>query len=184
MAVQDTTIQANVNNYFFKTRADYEAHASEILNNSTIYIESDGEYGNLKMNLLWENLSPSSDFAAQSIEIANLMTYDYLIITSKMFKNGTGVFQYQNTSIMNVAIGAGCTLRSNLYDTNPRDRNVLIETGNNIYFSDAIFEDGTAVYNNYCIPLQIYGLKIVPVSDSSGGGSQVSIVDWSLEVSE
>ena len=52
MAVQDTTIQANVNNYFFKTRADYEAHASEILNNSTIYIESDGEYGNVKMNVL------------------------------------------------------------------------------------------------------------------------------------
>ena len=31
-----TTIQDNVNNYYFKNKADFEAHKAEILNNSTI----------------------------------------------------------------------------------------------------------------------------------------------------
>lgn len=42
MSVTNTTIQANVNNYYFKSWEDYEAHKSEILNNSTIYIDDGG----------------------------------------------------------------------------------------------------------------------------------------------
>ena len=38
-----TTIQDNVNNYYFKNQADFEAHKTEIPNNSTIYIEETGE---------------------------------------------------------------------------------------------------------------------------------------------
>lgn len=38
-----TTIQDNVNNYYFKNQADFEAHKAEIPNNSTIYIEETGE---------------------------------------------------------------------------------------------------------------------------------------------
>lgn len=36
-------VQDNVNNYYFKNKADFEAHKAEILNNSTIFIEETGE---------------------------------------------------------------------------------------------------------------------------------------------
>mgnify|MGYP006903508413 CR=1 FL=1 len=44
-----TTIQDNVNNYYFKNQADFEAHKAEIPNNSTIYIEETGEV-NVEIN--------------------------------------------------------------------------------------------------------------------------------------
>lgn len=37
------TVQDNVNNYYFKNKADFEAHKAEIPNNSTIFIEEIGE---------------------------------------------------------------------------------------------------------------------------------------------
>lgn len=80
MAVQDNEIQSFINNYYFKTRADYEAHINEISNNSTIYIENDGEYGNIKMNTLWENANPTSNFAAQDITTLNMEEFNYIMI--------------------------------------------------------------------------------------------------------
>lgn len=44
-----TVVQDNVNNYYFKNQADFEAHKSEIPNNSTIHIEETGEI-NVEMN--------------------------------------------------------------------------------------------------------------------------------------
>lgn len=44
-----TTIQDNVNNYYFKTLADFEANKAEIPNNATVYIEETGEV-NVEIN--------------------------------------------------------------------------------------------------------------------------------------
>lgn len=173
MAVQDTTIQANVNNYFFKTRADYEAHASEILNNSTIYIESDGEYGNVKMNLLWENPSPSSSFAAQIIDVLDMSPYDYLLIDFKATTGSDILF----TQLTKKGID-GRLFYGNGSAQYPEVRNFTFPSNTTISFQNA--KENNATNNSDVIPVRIYGLKIVPVSDSSGGGSQVSIVDWSL----
>lgn len=176
MAVQDTTIQANVNNYFFKTRADYEAHASEILNNSTIYIESDGEYGNVKMNVLWENSNPSTAFSAQTLNNLGLSDYDFIGIEFKTYYGTISSYLQYFKNIVLSRNFINITYYANGVNTTIRGFTI---NQTSIVFEDC-YSNGNSSNDNG-IPVRIYGIKIIPVSDSSGGGgSQVSVVDWSL----
>jgi hypothetical protein len=155
-------IQSDNHIYYFKTFDDFEAHKDEILNNSQIFIgESSGgsSIGGTE-TLLWENLNPNQDFEAQSIQVNGLMEYDYLVITSKMLLGGTGANEYQNTTLIKVELSGGGAIVSSLFNVSPRCRNIVIEENNTIYLSDAFMESSNSIFNNHCIPLEIYGIKI------------------------
>lgn len=116
-------------------------------------------------NLLWENASPTSKFAAQSVSIMDPSTpYDAFIVVSREFNTSgrhTAEIIYEG-----IAGAVHCWASTN----NNRNgaRNVTINT----YYSGGVPEYIIAQFaeceyngstnNSYCIPYRIYGLRIEP----------------------
>ena len=121
--------------------------------------------GDLQMDLLWENSSPTSEFTAQTVTIEDMSEYKILMFV---------VFQYvyqsaSSTSIqsylMPIIIGKSTTMSfpawldtgaTTYYRTATIDTNTTISFENGTYLNSAtsIGSDSTKV-----IPYQIYGIK-------------------------
>ena len=112
-----------------------------------------------KMDLLWENASPTSAFAAQTISL-NLADYDAILVRY----NGSG---YQNV--------VANTTRCDLFFIGGGDGMLIIPTFTNIFgtrqltvsTTGIVFSTGyhiagsTNSANNYAaVPMKIYGIKI------------------------
>lgn len=120
----------------------------------------DNLYPTSKMDLLWENASPTSDFASQTLSL-DLSEYSLFLLVSKTYKtnanNEANVTSMFIKGIQSFAIsGAGQSISSGTY---------LLETRRGATFNDAgvAFENAmqpTTTNNNaYMIPYQIYGIK-------------------------
>ena len=113
---------------------------------------------------LWENASPNSAFAPQTLTIANLSSYQEYII----------LYRFHTTLDMNLTesaeVGAGTIM--NMCDAGSiYRRNVTYEaSGLTISGIDGVKISGVVnvTDNRYLIPAKIYGIK------SSGGGTRLT----------
>ena len=155
MAVQDNQIKAAINEYFFKNRADFEAHKDEILNNSKFYIEDDGlGVVTMQTKVLWENSSPTSSFAAQTITVEDMSEYDYLMFNFLGANNvDWGFSQLIKKDIAHrlfYADGAGQRVCI---------RNFTINSSTSITFEAAIYNGASSTTE--LVPIQIIGIKLI-----------------------
>lgn len=102
------------------------------------------------VDLLWENASPTSEFAEQSISI-DLSAYKIIYIT--MF--GHVNTQNESYSMFIIDKNKGYVFVG-WYGAQYSERSVSI-TNSRVYFANG--KTGGAVNNNYLIPYRIYGVK-------------------------
>lgn len=119
--------------------------------------------GALSMELLWENASPTSEFAAQSLSIEDSDSYFYAIEF-----NGSAATDTANYLITFVTRGVRTRL---IYDcfsaggyNNSRPVSQTISNDNVIFdfgvaYSRAKPSENGAQANTTCIPIRIYGIK-------------------------
>ena len=164
MAVQDNQIKAAINEYFFKNRADFEAHKDEIENNSKFYIEDDGlGVVTMQTKVLWENSNPTSSFAGQEVTVEDMTNYDYLIFLIKQ-STADNLTHTQlikiNISTNNkqdiFAISEGSYLRISRRQINFGKNKITVGDG---YDGDKF--NGNSSDNSLCIPTQIIGIKLI-----------------------
>lgn len=114
--------------------------------------------------LLWENASPNSAFAPQTLTITNLSSYQSYMI----------LYRFHTTLDMNLTesaeVGAGTIM--NMCDAGSIYRRNVTYQANGLTISDV---SGTKVSgaadiadNKYLVPAKIYGIK------SSGGGTRLT----------
>ena len=123
----------------------------------------DGATGNVQAQLdgkvtitkLWENASPASSFAAQTISVS-VAGYDFFIVRSR---NGSG--NNYNSAIVFPSV----THRLTMVTTNCYYREITFNsTGNNVTFGNcSLYEDygstNGITKNDAVIPYEIYGIK-------------------------
>ena len=146
--VGDAITNRTINN-FTTTEEGFvaDARALKVLNDSR-----------LSMELLWENASPASAFAAQTIELPGV--YDYY----KILYYGTGIAS--EGQVVDCFHGNTRNMES-VTVTNTKTyfgSRAVKWSGNNMVFADARYTtngvDGTPEINNVvCKPVKIYGVK-------------------------
>jgi hypothetical protein len=138
-----------------------------------IGMEFGGEHAGVPgiATLLWENSSPSSGMAADTvITISTLQKYDLIGIvpihnvSDNLAPNAMQLFSTENTSINNQLITA------NSGNANNYARTFTITNGTTITFSNGM-QPGVAYNSNYVVPLRIYGFRF---GNGGGGGSSGS----------
>lgn len=115
--------------------------------------------GGMKMDLLWTNPSPTSDFASQTLSI-DLSDYDYIYVVQRQYKDSSGnatatMIPKDGSTYVVTVISDGGGVRTRTYSASASS--VAISVG----------KEGTTTNNAYAIPYQIYGIKmsyIVPTS--------------------
>lgn len=114
------------------------------------------------MELLWENASPSSEFAAQTVSLA-LSSYDAVEV-----EFGYSVDYPNDSHIVRASIGHGGGSHFLSNTNNNYGYLLAIQRGfsvyeSSIYFADASFkysnEKAFSTKNDYVIPTRIYGIK-------------------------
>jgi len=123
------------------------------------------KWGGIKeqSKLLWKNSSPASAFGAQTITINGINDYDIIFIEA-----GDHTSNYTNSGWVSVvpAVWPFFTIVDNLRADANEDRTRTGEVRTNaIYFSQAWIRG--SVDNAGCIPLSIYGYKIIPTPNFS-----------------
>lgn len=111
--------------------------------------------GSGKIELLWENTNPTSNFAAQTVTIDKLSQYNLFVIVTKFSTNGTvecSEFATKATRSIS-AHGYVVALRSMVIG----DTTIEFADGN--YFATYGNSNNMTKANNMCIPLRIYGIK-------------------------
>ena len=103
----------------------------------------------LQMELLWENASPTSQFAPQTVSL-DLSKYKNLLIEFKLYYT---VKTYADYYLKN----ENKTYSSSVYTDSNRSRTFTINS-NSINFEDA-YINGKTINNNHMIPYQIYGVR-------------------------
>ena len=140
---------------------------------SIIGMEFGGEHAGVPgiATLLWENSSPSSGMAADTvITISTLQKYDLIGIvpihnvSDNLATNAMQLFSTENTSVNNQLITA------NSGNANNYARTFTITNGTTLTFSNGM-QPGVAYNSNYVVPLRIYGFRF---GNGDGGGSSGS----------
>lgn len=157
MAVQDNQIKAAINEYFFKNRADFEAHKNEIANNSKFYIEDDGlGVVTMQTKVLWTNPnSPPISIGEFTITTSEDMSkYDYIAVNWGRWYDE---HSYRNISITKFAIGSLLESISGPGTTNSREGEILTNT--TIKFGKGYL--GSSVNNDADPPISVIGIKLI-----------------------
>lgn len=102
-----------------------------------------------KWDLLWENASPESVFAAQNVTVSGISNYDFLFFT---FKGQNG--QALSSNVVRCVEGFGPYAVTSHTGNACYRRYALINANDVVYFS-AVSEN----VNQLLIPQQIYGIK-------------------------
>ena len=142
---------------------------SSLADSDSLFMNSDGslkqvaveDAGLMRMELLWENASPTSAFAAQEIPIdVDPNDYDGVIAVVRLDVSGTtqvGIYFDSGTNGLAYTAGwygdrAGVTYRSFTYEKTTAKRYTV---SGGTYFNDLV----NTTSNSYCIPYRIYGIK-------------------------
>lgn len=115
----------------------------------------------LRLKLLWENSSPTSDFAAQTIELSS-SDYDLLLFISRTTKSSTyevsNIVTKSNNFNANIVTpqgGVSCAISRSTSSTDATHLSVgdasIMNTTNSVV---------TASQNHLMIPYKVYGIKI------------------------
>lgn len=106
----------------------------------------------ISMELLWENASPTSEFAAQSIALSNLSGYKMICISAKYHKNN-----YPLLSVMGKN-DVGISYEPQYYNSAGDFYYRKFTIANNAISVGGGFKN-TSANNEAIIPFQIYGIK-------------------------
>ena len=123
-------------------------------------------FNNLDGTLLWKNNSPNSNFSTATIDVPNLSKYDSIKIVYKGTTTTTTGYASKITMIIPnelihpysqgvicyaTNVGSGSTIYT---------RPFAIKENNQLYFANAtLYSNSSTSRNQYCIPLEIYGLN-------------------------
>lgn len=118
------------------------------------YIRGGG--GAEKPTLLWTNPNPTSDFAAQAINI-DISAYSGFLIEYK-YEKTIAKYDYFYQDAVNLLSPYNHYITVSMNDNSYRMRRVLIDSNNHINFAGATNAVGT-IYASIIIPYKIYGYK-------------------------
>lgn len=127
-------------------------------------VDNQGNDG-ITMDLLWENSSPTSSFAAQTITINNIMDYKLILInagvTWRDANQGGSCFLIPTNNIKNDASGDNTTEARGTLVTRTITNNYLDYRNFYILPTSITFTDarGSSFGNESCLPISIYGIK-------------------------
>lgn len=118
-----------------------------------------GNRGTARNTLLWENASPTSNFAAQTVTLSDAVTnYDFLVIVVA-FSTSTQDHSANLIPVSDIYGGAEYALRINAASSNRTGgRGVTVSTATTATFGAGAYNGSTA--NGYAIPVAIYGVKL------------------------
>lgn len=141
-----------------KTTGDLGINATNVMMSDgvTSVEEAVENMGNIRMTKLWENPSPTSEFAGQDITGLNISTYDMLAI---MTSDGVSFFAIARRGRYTYVATSDSiyTAFSRLFTPSVSNNKITITD-----CTGAKLTDGTAATSNdRIIPLTIYGIKIV-----------------------
>lgn len=105
----------------------------------------------LKMDLLWENASPTSSFATQTITL-NTEDYKYFLL-EYMFSSSSPIVRTPFTIINRVGTSAGCYMNNASAELG---RDIIVNNGS-ITIGDC--KQSSTVKNTNIVPTRIYGIK-------------------------
>lgn len=115
---------------------------------------STGSEPGLRMDLLWENASPTSEFAAQTIEL-NLSGAAFAVIISRIVdESGIHV-----VDVIQANIGSKSIITYGNDVTYVFSRNYSISENGDIKVSDCAQNATATTQNKRLVPYQIYGIK-------------------------
>ena len=173
LSVSDDSINERTvvsGDYELITWADWQTiveNHEESLHPDAIITDVPGADGDVSVELmtkLWENTSPTADFAAQDITgLTTLADVQFLLVIAKTTASGSTYLQFliknENiTSLLQYSLPSTAAA-----GTSSRYRTILpVSASNKITFGDGrIGATGTAdsVSNSVLIPYQIYGIK-------------------------
>ena len=127
-----------------------------------VWVKSLDENNGIQMKKLWQNASPTSNFAAQTINL-DLSEYDYVLIEIKSYVN------YSFTENQLVRVGAEDYITAK-YDIQSQTSYITLTSRlATVTNTGIVFTQGCAKYMSasspagvnasYCIPVRIYGIK-------------------------
>lgn len=116
--------------------------------------------GGVSMKSLWTNASPSSSFAAQTLTVTNLNSYDGVMI---VFNRHSTVIMFNGTTVTDnsgyISVDTSLNRYINGRQTKVTPSSNKIEIGDNIETTLKSNIVSNAIKNANCIPLKIYGIK-------------------------
>ena len=109
------------------------------------------------VELLWENASPTSTFAAQTVTVSELVNYDMYEIVFVC-----RVSDYLQQKTVRAKVGCPCILDF-VWGSDRRmiHRSVSYSNGSLSFAtsSNGSVTQSNTTNNNYCVPVEIYGIK-------------------------
>ena len=121
--------------------------------------EVGGGSSNVRMSLLWTNPSPSASFAAQNVDLSST-NYDFVHVMASL--NNLGVNQIVSSTYR---YGNSASFLTWLcyYDNGTRfvRRNCQFVNNDKSKISIGDCYDNSSVNNALCIPIAIYGIKLI-----------------------
>ena len=123
-------------------------------NAQTITSGVDPLYLHLEMDLLWENASHTSTFAAQTIQL-DLSGYSLILV---FFKRSTTDNSY-GSNINKIGIGSLCTCGASSTNLTSTLSRKYTSSSSGITFTTGFNSNGGNANDDYMIPYQIYGIK-------------------------
>lgn len=122
--------------------------------------------GGMKMDLLWTNPSPTASFSAQTISV-DLSEYDLVVVCIRSFPLNDGDSGFSNL-IGYKELRSVATIAGSSSNKNGRRRFTPSDTG--VEFESCTYDGNT--YNNFAVPIYIYGVKMSYVVPTSVHGLQ------------
>ena len=163
-----TTEQNQLFDAIYPVGTCYETYDTNIDPNTAFYgVWSNDDYKETK-KLLWTNGSPTSRFAAQTINISNINQYDFIDVMFVHYANA------MNIAIFRCEVGGYTGVASIAGVANAGDcRRTFYTNSNGVVFSVGYTAPGNTTtinsgasnvaYNDAAIPIKIYGVKKVKV---------------------
>lgn len=109
--------------------------------------------------VLWENSSPTSNFASQTVTLSdNISNYDQIAIISKSELGNNDLITTIYDAIVG-RIGSNNRYIGGVSGNNGLARGFNFDSETEVSFASCAYVNSSGIYNNWCIPLKIIGIK-------------------------
>lgn len=118
-----------------------------------------GGGGGLTLDELWSNNSPTSSFAAQTVQLSAPVTNYKLLMITYYFATSQTELQTVIFPVGPLYSGGetGRILTNGATTNRTGGRTFTVPSANSVAFGGASWNTGTA--NGYCVPVAIYGIR-------------------------
>lgn len=151
--------------------------------------DSGAEGAKFEETVLWTNPSPSADFAAQDVTLSDdINNYDFIAVDIKYLKTSAdteliGKVYYKVSDYKTFAGSAGspigvCVQVYNVSYAYLLRRVFLYKSDTELTFGHCFLGGDTNAYNNFGIPMHVYGCKVIPQITPVVAGDMEETVLW------